>query len=228
MACSRPRIPPVSSSTSYMRRAKSFCRCRQRRKNSPMSASPFRRCPRRNSALSFKARSSVGPRMPKLPASSRNNLNRDTAKPMTDHATIGMIGLGLMGASLSARLLEAGHAVIGFDIDIERCQALKARGGEVTASAGELAVRCRTIVVAVYSANQVEAVLAELKRNEKPARSVIICTTTCTPDEILRVAQQADDAGLSLVEAPIAGTSAEVRDGSAMALIAGPQETLDA
>jgi L-threonate 2-dehydrogenase len=166
--------------------------------------------------------------MPKLPASSRNNLNRDTAKPMTDHATIGMIGLGLMGASLSARLLEAGHAVIGFDIDIERCQALKARGGGVTASAGELAVRCRTIVVAVYSANQVEAVLAELKRNEKPARSVIICPTTCTPDEILRIAQQADDAGLSLVEAPISGTSAEVRNGSAMALIAGPQETLDA
>jgi 3-hydroxyisobutyrate dehydrogenase-like beta-hydroxyacid dehydrogenase len=56
---------------------------------------------------------------------------------------------------------------------------------------------------------------------------VIICTTTCTPDEILRIAQQADDAGLSLVEAPISGTSAEVRNGSAMALIAGPQETLD-
>jgi putative dehydrogenase len=154
-------------------------------------------------------------------------LNRDTAKPMTDHATIGMIGLGLMGASLSARLLDAGNAVIGFDIDIERCKALKAGGGEVTASAGELAVRCRTIVVAVYSANQVEAVLAELKRNEKPARSAIICTTTCTPDEIMRIARLADDAGMALVEAPISGTSAEVRNGSAVALIAGPQETIE-
>ena len=166
--------------------------------------------------------------MPRLPASNRNSLDWNTVTPMIAHASIGMIGLGLMGAALSARLIEAGYTVIGFDIDIERCKALKAGGGEVTASAGELAVRCRTIVVAVYSANQVEAVLAELKRNEKPARSVMICTTTCTPDEILRVAQQADDAGLSLVEAPISGTSAEVRNGSAVALVAGPQETLDA
>jgi L-threonate 2-dehydrogenase len=147
---------------------------------------------------------------------------------MTAHPTIGVIGLGLMGAALSARLIEAGNAVIGFDIDVGRCMALKAGGGEVTASAGELATRCRTIVVAVYSADQVEAVLAELKRSEKPTQSVIICTTTCTPDEIVRIAQLADDAGLPLVEAPISGTSAEVRHGSAMALIAGPQETIDA
>jgi L-threonate 2-dehydrogenase len=139
-----------------------------------------------------------------------------------------MIGLGLMGASLSARLIEAGYAVIGFDIDIERCKALKAGGGELAASAAELAARCRTIIVAVYSAGQVEALLAELARSKKPARSVIICTTTCTPDEIVRIAQLADDAGLPLVEAPISGTSAEVRNGSAVALIAGPQEIIEA
>lgn len=166
--------------------------------------------------------------MPRLRASSRNDLNRDIARPMTDHAIIGMIGLGLMGASLSARLIDAGKAVIGFDIDTDRCTALKAMGGELTVSAGDLATRCRTIIIAVYSADQVEALLAELKRSEKPARSVIICTTTCTPDDILRIAQQADDAGMALVEAPISGTSAEVRNGSAVALVAGPQETIEA
>jgi putative dehydrogenase len=166
--------------------------------------------------------------MPKLPALSPNDPDRNTAKPMTDHATIGMIGLGLMGASLSARLIEAGNTVIGFDIDVGRCMALKAMGGELAVSAGDLAARCRTIIIAVYSADQVEAVLAELKRNEQPVRSVIICTTTCTPDEIIRLAQQADDAGLTLVEAPISGTSAEVRNGSAVALVAGPQETIEA
>jgi 3-hydroxyisobutyrate dehydrogenase len=165
--------------------------------------------------------------MPGLPASSPNNSNRNTATPMIAHAAIGIIGLGLMGASLSARLLDAGNAVIGFDIDIERCRALQAKGGELAASAGELSAQCRTIIVAVYSADQVESLLAELARSEKLARSVIICTTTCTPDEIVRLAKQADDAGLTLVEAPISGTSAEVRSGSAMALVAGPQETIE-
>ena len=56
----------------------------------------------------------------------------------------------------------------------------------------------------------------------------MICTTTCAPDAIVRIAKRADEAGLSLVEAPISGTSAQVRDGSAMALIAGPPEAIAA
>src|SRR5579871_2260732 len=143
------------------------------------------------------------------------------------HATIGVIGLGLMGAAVAARLIDAGNTVIGFDIDVARCQAFKAEGGGLAATAREVATRCQTIVVAVYSADQVEAVLAELGRIEKPARNVMICTTTCTPDEIARIAKQADAAGLAFVEAPISGTSAELRNGSAMALVAGPQETID-
>ena len=146
---------------------------------------------------------------------------------MIPHASIGMIGLGLMGAALSARLIDAGNAVIGFDIDVGRCKALKAKGGELAVSIGELAARCRTIIVAVYSADQVESLLAELEQSERLAQTVMICTTTCAPDEIMRIAKRADDAGLPLVEAPISGTSAEVRSGSAVALIAGPREAIE-
>jgi L-threonate 2-dehydrogenase len=166
--------------------------------------------------------------MPRLPALSLNSPDRNTIMSITAHATIGVIGLGFMGASLSARLIDAGYAVIGFDIDTERGKILKAGGGELAVSPEELAAQCRTIIVAVYDADQVESLLAELARSKRPARSVIICTTTCTPDEIMRIAQLADDAGLSLIEAPISGTSAEVRNGSAIALIAGLQETIDA
>jgi 3-hydroxyisobutyrate dehydrogenase-like beta-hydroxyacid dehydrogenase len=137
-----------------------------------------------------------------------------------------MIGLGLMGAALSARLIDAGLPVIGFDIDAGRCKALKVIGGELAISAVELAARCRTIVLAVYNAEQIESLLAELERSEKLANTTLICTTTCAPDEIMRIAKRADDAGLPLIEAPISGTSAEVRDGSAMALIAGSPEVI--
>jgi len=145
---------------------------------------------------------------------------------MTAPATVGVIGLGLMGAALSARLIDGGIAVIGFDIDAGRCKALKAKGGVLAISAVELAARCRTIVMAVNSAGQVESLLAELERSEKLANTTLICTTTCTPDEIVRIAKRADDAGLSLLEAPISGTSAQVRDGSAIALIAGSPEAI--
>ena len=97
---------------------------------------------------------------------------------MAPPSPVGMIGLGLMGTALAARLIDAGTPVIGFDIDTERCNALKAQGGELAASVGEVAGRCRTIVVAVYSGGQIEALLTELARSKKPARSVMICTTT--------------------------------------------------
>jgi 3-hydroxyisobutyrate dehydrogenase-like beta-hydroxyacid dehydrogenase len=137
-----------------------------------------------------------------------------------------MIGLGLMGIALSARLIDAGIVVTGFDIDAARCTALRAIGGVLAISALELAAQCRTIVIAVYSSEQVESLLAELERSDKLANTTLICTTTCAPDEIVRIAKRADDSGLSLVEAPISGTSAQVRDGSATALIAGSAEAI--
>jgi 3-hydroxyisobutyrate dehydrogenase-like beta-hydroxyacid dehydrogenase len=141
---------------------------------------------------------------------------------------VGTIGLGLMGAALSARLIDAGIAVIGFDIDASRCRAFSAMGGEIAVSATALAARCRTIVVAVFDASQVEKLLVELARCEHLAHGAMICTTTCAPDEIMLIAKRATALGLPLVEAPISGTSAEVREGTAMALIAGEPDTIDA
>jgi L-threonate 2-dehydrogenase len=57
---------------------------------------------------------------------------------------------------------------------------------------------------------------------------VVICTTTCAPDEIDRIARRSARAGYPFVEAPISGTSAEVRHGSATALVAGDAHVLEA
>ena len=147
---------------------------------------------------------------------------------MTGNGSVGVIGLGLMGAALSARLIEAGLVPLGFDIDARRCREFGAAGGELAISATALLSRCRTIVVAVFDAAQVERLLAELERSEDLAHSVMICATTCAPDEIMAIAQRAAAIDLPLVEAPISGTSAEVRDGSAMALVAGQPDAIEA
>ena len=140
---------------------------------------------------------------------------------MQPNAPIGIIGLGLMGTALSERLIEADVPWIGFDIEASRCEKLKAAGGMVATSVHELASRSRTIVVAVYGGEQVEALFDGLESGAGPARPIVICTTTCTPDEIIRLAERARRADIALVEAPISGTSAEVRHGTATALVAG-------
>ena len=146
--------------------------------------------------------------------------------PMGSDAAVGMIGLGLMGAALSARLLDAKIAVVGFDIDAAKCSALKAIGGETADTIGQLAARCQNIVVAVFNAEQVMSLLDELAQGAKQNPPLLICTTTCAPGEIADIAGRAARAGLPLLEAPISGTSAEVGAGSATALIAGAPERI--
>ena len=140
---------------------------------------------------------------------------------MPPNQRVGIIGLGLIGSALSERLIDADMSVIGFDIDAVRCEKLRASGGVVAASVRELAGQCGIIIVAVYNGEQVEILFDELAGDADSAKPIVVCTTTCAPDEIVRVALRAENAGIALLEAPISGTSAEVRDGTAMALLAG-------
>jgi len=160
--------------------------------------------------------------MPKPPESKPNSRDIESGDLiMQPNTPVGIIGLGLMGAALSERLIEADVPLIGFDIEPARRENLRAAGGMVAASVCELAGRSRTIIFAVFSGEQVEALFGEIENAAGPARPIVICTTTCGPDEITRLARRAASAGIAFVEAPISGTSAEVRDGTATALVAG-------
>jgi L-threonate 2-dehydrogenase len=147
---------------------------------------------------------------------------------MAAPAPVGMIGLGLMGSALAARLVEAGMTVIGFDIDPGKCKKLGHLGGTPAISAAEVMTRCRTVIAALYDAAQIEALLRGMSRDADDAGSVLICTTTCSPGEIEAIARRSLKLGLSFVEASVSGTSAEVRQGSAMMLVAGRTETIEA
>jgi len=140
---------------------------------------------------------------------------------MQPNTPVGIIGLGLMGTALSGRLIDADVPLIGFDIEPARGENLKATGGMVATSVSELAGRSATIIVAVYSGDQVEVLFGEIENAAGPVRPTVVCTTTCGPDEMIRLARRAAGARIPFVEAPISGTSAEVRDGTATALVAG-------
>lgn len=145
---------------------------------------------------------------------------------MARETPVGMIGLGLMGSALSARLIDAGVGVIGFDIDAAKNDGLRASGAEFAAFAADVAAHCRTIVIAVYDAAQVKGLLPDLANAAVPP--LVICTTTCAPGEIAVIAEFAARSRLALIEAPISGTSAEVRAGTATALVAGDADVIEA
>jgi 2-hydroxy-3-oxopropionate reductase len=56
---------------------------------------------------------------------------------------VGFIGLGVMGAPMSTRLLERGHALVVHDRDPAAVRRLTAAGATAAASAREVAERRR-------------------------------------------------------------------------------------
>jgi 3-hydroxyisobutyrate dehydrogenase len=127
-----------------------------------------------------------------------------------------------MGEVYAQRLIAAGFGVIGFDIDAARMKRLVQIGGR-TGSAAEIARQCNPIVVAVFSTDQVEDVV---ERTVVPAGSgkIVICTSTCDPDRVVALgARVARD--IHFLEAPVSGTSAQVRQGDGVGLIGGDART---
>ena len=83
---------------------------------------------------------------------------------MATHPPVGVIGLGLLGSVLAARLIGAGIPVTGFDVDSRQRAMLKDLGGEIATTATQVIVRCQTILVAIYNAGQIELLFDELGR----------------------------------------------------------------
>ena len=142
---------------------------------------------------------------------------------------IGIVGLGLMGSALAQRLLGAGYAVLGFDIDREKRAALENIGGACADSLADVAQRCASIFLAVFNTEQVETVVEHdlLPAVGPNSGKVILCASTCDPDRIADLAARIQPEGLHLLETPISGTSEQVRQGAGVALIGGDAATLE-
>lgn len=147
----------------------------------------------------------------------------DKTKPVgtTNKVTpVGIVGLGLLGSAIARRLLDAGYAVSGYDLDAAKGDALNAQGGRA-ASLAEIAASCERIIVAVFTPDQAREVIAALAQAAAGAPRVILGSTTCDADTSRALAAQTEAAGMVYIEAPISGASAQVLAGEGVGLIGG-------
>jgi 3-hydroxyisobutyrate dehydrogenase-like beta-hydroxyacid dehydrogenase len=131
---------------------------------------------------------------------------------------VGVVGLGLMGDVYVRRLIAAGFAVTGFDLDVTKNDRLTQIGARAEALTG-IAHDCDPIVVAVFNTDQVEDVV-ERALLPAAAGKTVICTSTCDPDRIAALAARVESR-LRFLEAPVSGTSEQVRQGDGVGLIGG-------
>ena len=146
---------------------------------------------------------------------------------MTTARLIGIAGLGLLGSALAHRLIGAGFSPKGFDIDAAKTAAFGKAGG-VAASLDEVA-HCDVVLLAVFDTAQVEDVVgnAVLPALTPGARKTVLVASTCDPDRIAALAARLTPLGLTLIESPVSGSSAQVKNGDGTGLIGGDKDAID-
>jgi len=120
---------------------------------------------------------------------------------------IGIIGLGIMGASYARNLSKAGLAVVGCDIDPARIAALADAGVIPAASPGEVVARADRIVTSLPFAAAFTQVAGEIAAAGNPVVVADTSNLTIAEKEGGRAALEA--AGSILLDCPVGGTGAQ-------------------
>ncbi len=147
----------------------------------------------------------------------------------TSASPVAIIGLGLMGEVYARRLIDAKVPVTGFDIDRARRDRLAEIGGRPAPSIAELAKPARCIIVAVFNTEQVEDVVENhlLPELGDGSSKIVLCMSTCDPDRVAALAGRVIPRGIRYLDAPVSGTSDQVRRGDGVALIGGDMTIAD-
>ena len=144
-------------------------------------------------------------------------------------ATVGIVGLGLLGSAVACRLRAAGHAVVGYDVVPVRVQALVAIGGRAAPSAEAVARGSEAVCVVLPSLASVEEVVLGPRglAASGHAGQTVIQMSTISPSLTERLAREVSVKGLAFLDCPISGTSAMVGRGEGIIFVGGERSAFD-
>jgi 3-hydroxyisobutyrate dehydrogenase-like beta-hydroxyacid dehydrogenase len=138
-------------------------------------------------------------------------------------ATVGVVGLGLLGHAVSARLLKAGHTVIGFDIVPEKVAALEALGGSAAESAAAVARSVEAVCTLLPSLATAESAIIGrdgVLAGAHPGLAVLQMSTI-SPVLTEKLARSVTVRQVGFLDCPVSGTSSMVERGDGIFFVGG-------
>ncbi len=134
----------------------------------------------------------------------------------------GLIGIGRMGTAMAERFLASGFAVLGYDVNVERREALGKMGGATTPSAGELARDARLVVLSLPDSGVVRRVLDEIEPHLRSG-AVVVDTSSSGPEEMAGFAERLARRDVHYLDACICGSNRHVRERDAIVICGGEE-----
>lgn len=136
---------------------------------------------------------------------------------------IGFIGLGNIGKPMARHLLALGEELWVYDVAVGPVAELEAAGARAATGPAQLAEQCRYIGLCVRDQHDVDSLLQGpdgLLARARPD-TVIAVHSTVPHTEILRWHEQAEAAGLKLLDAPMTGGATGAEAGRLCYMVGG-------
>ncbi len=139
--------------------------------------------------------------------------------------TIGFVGVGNMGAPMAQRLLEAGFHVQGYDASPDGGAVLDGQDGYSRAPSLEAAAKdASAVVLMLPNSTVVASVLIDEGLLDAMAEgSMLVDMGSSQPEETQRMAVEAEQRGVRMIDAPVSGGVPAARDGSLTIMVGGPE-----
>jgi 3-hydroxyisobutyrate dehydrogenase-like beta-hydroxyacid dehydrogenase len=143
---------------------------------------------------------------------------------------IGIIGVGLLGSAVAARLLQSGFDVTGYDLRAEQITALGPQGLQAAASVAEAAHEADAIFTILPTLESVETVICGPGGliDTAPRTTILMQMSTISPALAQRLGEAAAARGRRFLDTPISGTSAMVARGDCTILVGGDAAAVQA
>lgn len=138
---------------------------------------------------------------------------------------IGLIGVGLMGSAIAERLVMHRFALIGWDVKIEQRTQLARLGGKVADNPRQAFQECDFLVLSLPNDEVVRNLLDEHSSQLRSGHR-IIDTSTGDPKSTVALAETLQGKGIQYLDATISGSSDQVRNGTAVALVGATEAAL--
>lgn len=136
---------------------------------------------------------------------------------------VGVIGLGIMGGAMAEALLAAGHDVVGHDPAPTARRRLERAGGHALESSFAVAQRARVLITSLPSSPALQATVREVGRAQaaRGARRIVVEMSTLPIADKRRAQADLARAGWSVLDCPISGTAARLKDRDWMIFASG-------
>jgi len=145
---------------------------------------------------------------------------------MADKETVGIVGAGRMGQAMVRHLVKHGFAVVAQDIEPKAVEAARGFGAKIAGTPAEVGRACKFVIVAVGYDAEAEAVMLghDGLLQTMGVGSVIAVSSTCTPDHVRMLANQAKAKGVDVLDAPICRGQMAADTGTMLILCGGKPE----